>query len=123
MRGSVRFTEEWRPSGSSSGHSPRSRSAASPRLSKVTLTPARRAAGPQTEGVSSGRSLMYSPARTGVSGVGVRGARHGHGVAQASQVHDRFIQVMYQAIKQRCWTYLSPAVRMVRREMVEGGIA
>ena len=34
-------TEKWRPSGSPSGHQPRSRSLASPRLSKVTATAAR----------------------------------------------------------------------------------
>ena len=41
----------------------------------------------------------------------------------ALQIHDRFIQVMNKAIKQVYWTYLSPAVRMIRRETAEGGIA
>ena len=35
-RGSATVTDGWRPSGASSGHSPRSRSAASPRLSNVS---------------------------------------------------------------------------------------
>jgi hypothetical protein len=39
--------------------------------------------------------------------------RHAHAEARALQVHDRFIQVVHQAIKQMYWTYLSPAVKMI----------
>src|SRR5215212_3966552 len=56
--GSICLTEKWRPRDSLAGHSPRSRSAASPRLSKVMLTAARWASGPQVSEGTLGGLLM-----------------------------------------------------------------
>src|SRR5688500_15542267 len=46
MPGTARVTEKCRPSGSSSGQRPRAMSLTSPRLSKETVTAARRWSGP-----------------------------------------------------------------------------